>query len=587
MNQRVWVVGAVLLGLCGCASSQKTRLQSAEEVDRDPKYGLQTIGDKSSVGNADPIPVSGVGLVVGLEGTGGGAPPGGFRTMLEDQLRKRKPPVEHIKEVMASPNTSLVLVSGQLPAGAHKGDPIDVAITLPPGSKTRSLRGGYLVMCDLYNYDSTRNLNPQAQGDSMLRGHVMARAEGPLLVGFGDGDDANKERHARIWGGGRSLIDRPFFLLMNSDEQKARIAQSVAEAVNQTFHGEFRGPLTDLAKAETPSVVYVAAPPQYKLNLPHFLRVVRLIPLETTQGARIEYQRRLERELLDPARTVTAALRLEALGSDSIPVLKRGLQGDSPLVRFCSAEALAYLDDPSCGQELARTVEQAPVLRAYALTALASMDAAISHVELRRLLDSPSAETKYGAFRALRALDEREETIQGDLLNESFWLHHVAPASPLMVHVSTRNRAEIVLFGDNVRMVAPFSILAGEYVVAAGKEDDKCTVTRISYRHGTSKRQCTLKLEEVLRTLADLGATYPDVVDVLRRAEHCQCLNCKTEVDALPQSVEVSDLALAGAGDQELLQAHPEILGPTPNLYEKGRDGRRTSQVGNAQDSAK
>jgi flagellar basal body P-ring protein FlgI len=580
MNQRVWVVGAVLLGLCGCASSQKTRLQSAEEVDRDPKYAVKTIGDKSSVGNADPIPVSGVGLVVGLEGTGGGAPPGGFRTMLEDQLRKRKPPVEHIKEILASPNTSLVLVSGQLPAGVHKGDPIDVTITLPPGSKTHSLRGGRLVLCDLYNYDTARNLNPQAEGDRMLRGHVMARAEGSLLTGFGDSDEATKERQARIWGGGRSLIERPFYLLMNSDEQKARIAQAVADTINQTLHGEFRGPLTDLAKAETPAVVYLGAPPQYKLNLPHFLRVVRLIPLDTTQASRITYQRRLEGELLDPAHTVTAALRLEALGSESIPVLKRGLQSDSPLVRFCSAEALAYLDDPSCGQELARIVEQAPVLRAYALTALASLDAAICHIELRRLLDSPSAETKYGAFRALHALDEREDAIQGDLLNESFWLHHVAPASPPMIHISTRNRAEIVLFGEDVRIVPPFSILAGEYVVAAGKDDDKCTVTRISYRHGTSKRQCTLKLEEVLRTLADVGATYPDVVDVLRKAEHCQCLSCKTEVDALPQAVEVTDLARAGAGDQELLQTHPEILGAkeelgaTPNLYEKGPGGR-------------
>jgi hypothetical protein len=584
MNQRVWALGVILLGLCGCASSgHQARLQSAEEPEHEKDYQVRTIGEVTTVANADPLPVSGVGLVIGLEGTGGGAPPGAIRTTLEDELRKRR--IDNVHEILNSPTTSAVIVSGQFPAGARKGDPIDLEITLPPGSKTRSLRGGRLLACKLYNYDSARNINPNAPGgDRLLKGHPIVQVvEAPVQVGVGDGDDVARLRTARIWGGGHCLMDRPFYLILNEDDQKARVAQIVADRINETFHGAFQAALTDVAVAKTASVVWLNVPPQYRLNLPRYLRVVRLIPLRETEASRIPYRRRLEKELLDPAHTVTAALRLEALGPDSVPTLKEGLASEHPLVRFCAAEALAYLGDPSCGEELARIVEQAPVLRAFSLTALASLDEAICHVELRRLLTSPSAETRYGAFRALRALDEHEEAIPGDLLNDSFWLYRVAPSAKPLVHLSTSRRAEVILFGEDPRLLPPFYICSGDFVVAAGKDDDKCTITRVSYRHGTSKRQCSLKLDEILRTLTDLGGTYPDVVEILRRADHSQCVSCRIAVDALPQATTVEELARGGAGDPEVLKTHPEILdakaelGATPTLFDSGtgHHGRR------------
>lgn len=575
--QRVWLLAALVSGLLGCAHSQ-TRLQAEDEGERDKQGEVKTIGDVSAVANADPIPVSGIGLVIGLDGTGGGAPPA-YRQQLEDQLRKRR--VENVKEILASPDTSLVFVQAMIPAGAHKGDPLDIEVTLPRESKTTSLRGGQLVECVLYNYDTKKHLDKNYEGaDAYLRGHPMAKAEGPLVVGFGDGDERAKLRQARIWGGGRALLDRPFFLVLNSNEQRVRVAKQVADRINETFHGSVRGQLNELAEAKTKEIVNVAVPPQYRLNLPRYLRVVRLIPLWETEATRIPYHRRLEEQLLDPARTVTAALRLEALGQDSIPTLKRGLSSAPPLVRFCAAEALAYLGDPSCGEELARAIKEQPALRAFSLTAMASLDEAVCHVELTRLLAEPSPETRYGAFRALRALDENAEVVRGEHLNEAFWLHQVAPDSPPMVHIASRNRAEIVLFGEAPSLIPPFPILAGEFTVTANQEDQRCTITRISLRHGKKKKQCGLKVEEVLRTLAEMGGEYADAVEVLRRADQLQCLNCPVAVDALPQATSVYDLAKAGAGDQELLKTHPEIVeargdfSSTPTLFDKGGSGR-------------
>src|SRR4051794_15263671 len=104
MMPRVWLLASVLLGMLGCAhQSQQTRLQAAEE-DKDSE--VKTLGDITTVANADAIAVLGVGLVTGLDGTGGGAPPGWQRTVLEDHLRKKG--VEHVKELLASKDTSLV-----------------------------------------------------------------------------------------------------------------------------------------------------------------------------------------------------------------------------------------------------------------------------------------------------------------------------------------------------------------------------------------------------------------------------------------------------------------------------------------------
>lgn len=566
------VVAALLLLSTGCLQ-QQTRLQSEDEGerDRDKDSDIKTIGDVTSVANANPIFVSGLGLVVNLDGTGGKALPGGYRTLMEDQLRKRNVP--NIKELLASTSTSIVIVSAMIPAGARKGDVLDVEVTLPPQSKTTSLRGGHLMECILYNHDMTRNLDPNYAGaDRTLKGHPLAKASGPLLVGYGNGDEAAKLRQGRIWGGGRCAIDRPFYLLLNSDVQRAPVAQKVADRVNETMQGPYHGAISEMAAAKNNQVVFLNVPEQYKHNLPRYLRVVRLIPLRTPSAG---YQRRLEENLLDPKLTVTAALRLEALGSQSVDGVKKALTSDHALVRFSAAESLAYLGSPACGEELGRLVEEQPALRAYSLTAMASLNENVCRVKLGELLSSSSPEARYGAFRALRALDEREPLVQGDLLNESFWLHRLAPNSPSLVHLSHSRRAEVVLFGEEAFLVPPFSFLAGDFTITANRDDNRCTIACISARRGVNRKQCTLAIEDVLRTVAAMGAGYPQIDELLQQAHKCSCLSCPLKIDALPQATSIYQLAKDGADDPDFVNTDEDIInarkdfGATPTLFDK------------------
>jgi hypothetical protein len=577
-------LAAFLLGLFGCLHNGQLRMHSEDDSEKDRYAEVETVGDKTKVSNAQPVPLGGIGLVVGLEGTGAPCVADNYRALLEDDLRKEG--VRNVKEVLGSSTTALVIVSALLPAGTAKGDPIDVVVSLPPGSQATSLRGGYLHSCRLFNYDFAGNLIPRYSGNQgMLKGHPLARAEGPVLVGVGDGDEAARLRQGRIWGGGRCEAEQTFTLLMNPDQRYAHVAKVVADRINETFPAAFpTGPGGAVATAQNPYGLVLRVPAPYRLNLPHYLRVVRLIPLEghvdapLRAGDHRSYRQRLGDDLLDPARTVTAALRLEALGPRSVPLLKRGLESGHPLVRFCSAEALAYLGSPSCGEELARTVAEQPVLRAYALTAMASLDEAVCHVKLRELLaSSADDETRYGAFRALRALNERDPEIKGELLNDSFWLHRVAPHAPPLVHVSSTRRAEVVLFGPEQVLRPPFSFLAGEFAVTAGDDDhDRCTVSRFPLRGAPSRKQCSLAVADVLRTMAEMGAMYPEAVALLQQAHSCQCLNCRVRCDALPQAPPAEELVKLGRSKSgqfdEGLELVPggQDLGLTPTLYDLG-----------------
>src|SRR5205085_3201729 len=165
---------------------------------------------------------------------------------------------------------------------------------------------------------------------------------------------------------------------------------------------------------------------------------------------------------------------------------------------------------------------------------------------LEELLTAPSPETRYGAFHALRARDDRDPLVVGEKLG-SFWLHEVGKAGPPQVHYSTYKRPEVVLFGDTPKLVAPLSLLAGpEFTVRADEGKTTCTVSRFTTGQGKQSKECPLEVAAVLRAVAELGGNYADAVELLRQADASRGLNCSVKADPLPKAPTVYDLVRAG-----------------------------------------
>jgi hypothetical protein len=578
------VLAALAVGPAGCTNSPAEKAQGRSQIGGDDPAAdpdaYATVGSKTLPDNMGPIAVSGVGLVYRLPpGAGSNAPPGGWRQMLENNLKKQG--WTNIRDILDDPTktTSLVLVSALIPPGARKGEPIDLQISVPDESKTTSLRGGQLLPCELVEFDTTGNLSslaktgvPTGPKGGLVLGSVWAKTVEKAAVIAGtyappgaaapvaEGEEPTLKA-GRVWAGGRVTQNRPYFFLMKPGDDKIRIAAEVAERLNATFHAN-GDPARKVAEAKRPELVVVHVPHAYRHNHYRFLLVARQVPIVPVAADSL-YRKKLADELLDPASCLVAAVKLEALGGESRRALRVGLESPSPWVRFAAAEALTYLGHTDGAAVLAKTVEEHPALRAHALKALAVMDDAACTDRLVELMGNPDPAVRYGAFIALRMADENHPSARGTLLNDSYWVHRVAPGTPGLVHLVTTNRSEVVVFGDGVKLRGPFTLpLGSEFTVsvpANGPEAKVSRIVRVKGQPDVKDVTCPTDLAAVLTTVARLGGGYGEAVELVRRADTAQVMTAAVAVDAIPRQLSVQQLAGFARVDPTLVKADVEV----------------------------
>jgi hypothetical protein len=584
MNRRD-LFAVVPLMFTGCFLQDFTTVARPQIADPEPKDGVQTIGDYAAeFDNASDLVVVGYGLVTGLDGTGGSAPPSEARTAVFERLKRAKQ--ENPAAIIDSPDNAVVVVTAIVKPGVRRDEVVDACVTLPDGSRVKSLRGGLLQPTPLMNFatqDEVRDYlkqndyTPKGEGNRVLRGHDVVIARGPIqaaLSGTGDAAAASDEPLKRgfVWKGGKLLDGRPMYLILKTEQQRFRVAEQVATRLNETFHAG-DGPGTKVAVARHKDQVAVAVPPRYRLNRPHFMRVVWAVPL-TPPVDMAAYLREQEDRLLKPETALQAAIRLEAVGQAGMPTLKGALTSEYPLVRFAAAEALAYLGNTAAAEPLGRIAAEHPALQAYALTALAALDDALGMSKLEELLGAKEPELRYGAFRALREADPNGDAVRGTWAGRAYVIHEVRTGGPSLVHLLTEGRSEFVLFGEAPKLLPPFSLTAGPNItVTARAGDTVATVSRFSPKSGADPIpvQCSLAVADILRTMADLGGTYPDAADLLEKARESKALSCRLVRDALPQAVPIKRLAVAARQDPRLEQEYDLLAetsaADTPGLF--------------------
>ncbi|MEX0712012.1 MAG: flagellar basal body P-ring protein FlgI [Pirellulales bacterium] len=551
---------AAALGAGGC-TSPAIRPQSPDEGDT-AGSPVRLVGDLAVPFGMHPVRIEAVGLVTGLPGTGSDPGPSPQRDELIDEMKKRGVPYPN--QVLASPTTELVLVRGYLRPGIQKGDHFDVELRVPSRSEASSLRGGRLM--------ETR-LKEMAVLDGRIRGgKVLALAQGAILVDpAAEGeDDRIKLTRGRILGGGVAMEARKMGLVLKPDNQNVMVSGQIGAAINRRFHMFSAGIKQGVANPQNDKYIALDVHPRYKDNIARYVQVLRALSVRETAAQQQSRLALLERQLLDPITSSAAALRLEAVGKDAVKALLKGIEADQAEVRFYAAEALAYLDQSEAIAALAEATGE-PAFRPYALAALSAMDDFSAYEALAELLSVDSAETRYGAFRALWAMNSLDPLVRGENLGDQFSYHLLDTQGPPMVHVTRSHRPEIVLFGPKQRLAAPTVLEAGKKIMINARDDANVTVSRFAANEPDQKRVVTTSLDEIIRAVVELGGTYPDVVQALQQAKASRALTSRLAIDALPaagRTYERSD------GEEEAEASEVVVGNPLPALFggSRGRD---------------
>jgi hypothetical protein len=519
---------------------------------------VRLVGDVTGPYGLNTIKVEGPGLVVGLHNTGSDPPPSPQRSQLLADMLARN--VYEPNRLLSSLQTSLVWVRAFLPPGAQIGDTIDVEVRVPEQNETTDLSGGWLMDVQLKEM--------VAINSSLHNGYVFAKATGAVLVDplLDQQADHSTLLRGRILSGGKITKTRTIGLVLKAGEKSVFLSKQIGDSLNKRFHTYHHGSKRGIATPKSDEYIELAHHPRYKHNLPRYIRVIRAVALGESAAQRLDRLQLLERQLLDPVTTANAAIRLEAIGKEAIPTLRKGLESADSEIRFYAAEALAYLDDSHAAAPLALAARDEPAFRVFALTALSTMDDIAASDELKALLDSPSAETRYGAFRALWGMNPADPVIVGENLGEQLALHQVASQAQPMVHVARSTRPEIVLFGHNHKILAPVTLEAGRKIVVKVESDERVIVSRFMVGQADKRLETPNNLADILRAVVEVGGHYPDVVHLLYEANQARALSGRFEVDKLPQSGRRYDRGKSQAEGEPEDEAY-EVSWAVPNLF--------------------
>ena len=486
--------------------------------------------------------IDGFGLVYNLGENGCVEVDSAHRQLVRDELKRDE--VQDINKLIDSKDTAIVRVQAKIRPGIRKGEPIDVEISLPPGSECKSLQGGILYKTVLTEMHDS--------GYDYKRGKILASVEGPIQLDPNLAKDhPNHEKRAVILGKAICREDRNFSLVLNTEGrnkgQLGQIALELERQINRRY--KIEGEPTGVAKARSqPSVsVDVKMHPNYREAPNRYLAVlmsIRCFESETQAAGRLEL---LKQELFDPETSQLAALQLEALAAKSgTDTLYKGLESPNRDVQFYSAEALAYLHKPGVGAILADFARNDTKKRHAAIVALASMGSDLEAAEhLVPLMEQGEPDLRYGAFWALWRRTPEHPAIRAWPQEAYPYHYHVLPFNEPLVHATQSRRQEIVLFSQNIKLNAPFVGNAGKMIFVNVLSPDQVRIERVNPGGINETRLRPNSLDKVLETIAELGGTYQDAFEFLVEASMEQhngyrALACQFVVDGIAMEKERS-----------------------------------------------
>ncbi|TVQ63232.1 MAG: hypothetical protein EA378_02800 [Phycisphaerales bacterium] len=544
-------------------------------VVRDIPTALRnTIFARSSMNGLEPTLVSGFGLVVGLNGTGGGTLDDRVAGTMERVMGQQgigrgsrasgalvdplsgqpKTP----RQLLRDPSVAVVLVEAVIPPGSPDGYSFDVFVR---ALNATSLEGGRLWTTEL------RVGGAQTFGGYQTR--KLAEAGGEIYINPfaepGREGDGVTRTVGRILDGG--VVTSPFGIQLVLDNASPTMARSVVDAINSRFP-ERAGDRGPTARGRSSQDVEINIPGRYRDNPEEFLQILRFLTVDG-RFAPEQYAQQYVRQIRSlPALADELAWALVGLGEPAIPFCRELYDEGELIPKLAGLRAGAMLGDPRAALPLLEIARDAPstVLRSEAISLVSRLsagpqvDQALRELARSRELSVRVAAYEARAERAQRAQFNRllarererpqgtgaisvaslerharvhlpEGTIQGvsrRAMGASFLMDRVEGGEPL-IYITQQGEPRVVLFGEAPSIETPVFVSAWNDRLWIVAEEAGAERLRVRYRDPRTGRVTVHEVRPSLTELVDflsrrsspedprpgLGMTYAEVVGVL------------------------------------------------------------------------
>jgi len=429
LRKALWCVTLVsLLAAFGCGGPGRQTAKNKSAADNN---GIDdTIGMYAEIFASDAIPISGYGLVGGLNGTGSSECPTQIRTYLQKYILQRLGGAKvNVDDLISSPDTAVVIVEGMIPPAASKNQRFDVRVTALPGTQTTSLEGGWLYGVDLFE--------ARQVGTSIK---PLAAAEGPVFTDSAI-SGSQDPRTGYVLGGGTVVEEYKVNLALRLPDY--RIVSQIRNRINERFGYE-------IAVALAPGSIELRIPTKYLEAKSRFIQLVRATYIvESPELTEKRIMTHIEK-LAGSKDKNASEIALEAIGNAAMPKLAALLNSSDPEVRLRAARCMFNLGDQRGRESLwGIATDKKTSYRLEAIDALVNTSAGQDVTSmLQSLLRDDDLSIRLIAYENLVRL--RDVTVSRKLIANSFYLDQVTQTGKPAILVSRRIQPRIALLGSPI-----------------------------------------------------------------------------------------------------------------------------------------
>jgi flagellar basal body P-ring protein FlgI/glutaredoxin-related protein len=517
--------------ISGCSQSTISA-EIQKEIEDD--FGIDaTIGSLVDVYSTDIIPVEGIALVGGLDGTGSVKCPPGVKNYLKKYIMEKLDRKSNIEEFINSENTAPVVVQGVMPTLKSRNEKFDVKISIVPNTDTTSLNGGQLWGVDLYEKGR--------MGDAL---RLLATAEGSVYIDRLEFDKKTDYTSGYVLNAGRSRDEYKISLILKKPNYKT--AAAVRNRINERFE-------SDTAQAVSPDAIRVRVPKYYKKQKRRFIAVVRSLYLIDNKELNEKRVKKHTRQMIVGSEKYRHEIFLEALGSQGKNRLKVLLNSSNTDVRLRAARCLLDIgseDGLNVLRELALEENSDYSKQALQAIAKAAGRDQISSVA-RRLLYSQNLDLKLTAYEILA--DIGDIYINRQFVGGNVFLDRITQTDKKLIYAYRKNRPRIVIFSAPLSLKGDIFAQTSDGKITVNAPAGAGEVTILRKHPGKSYKQpirlkSSFELEDIIQTLVNppvttkgsgrspgIGATYGQTLEIIKKLTQSPVLDAEFVAGELPK----------------------------------------------------